>query len=56
MKKSNMKLLWLLLVVLIIALIAVGVTIFWQEYQYGVSEDYYDSLRNTGLLTGRWQM
>ena len=57
MKKNNQsKLLKLILLILILALIAVGGYIFWQEYQYSVSEDYYDSLRNTGLMGGRWML
>lgn len=54
MKCDKMTLLRLLLVLLILALVAVGGYILWQEHQYGVSEDYYDSLRNTGLLKGGW--
>ncbi len=57
MKKNNhAKLLKLILLVLILALIAVVGYILWQEYQYGVSEDYYDSLRNTGLMKGGWKL
>lgn len=54
MKCDKMTLLRLLLVLLVLALIAVGGYILWQEHQYGVSEEYYDSLRNTGLLKGGW--
>nr|MBR4279678.1 hypothetical protein [Clostridia bacterium] len=54
MRFDKIKLLRLILAVLVLALIAVGGYILWQEYQYGVSEDYYDSLRNTGLLKGGW--
>lgn len=46
----------LVLVVLILALAAVAGHILWQEYQYGVSDEYYDSLRNTGLLKGWWRL
>lgn len=56
MKFDKIKLLRLILVVLVLALLAVGGYILWQEYQYGVSEDYYDSLRNTGLLKGGWML
>lgn len=56
MKHDKMTLLRLLLVLLVLALIAVIGYILWQEYQYGVSEAYYDSLRNTGLLKGWWQL
>ena len=56
MKDDKMTLLRLLLVLLVLALIAVGGYILWQEHQYGVSEEYYDSLRNTGLLKGRWRL
>ena len=41
-----------LLIVLILALLAVTGYILLREYQYGVSEEYYDSLRNIGLATG----
>ena len=40
------------LAMLIIALIAVVGYIILREYQYGVSESYYESLRNIGLLKG----
>ncbi|MBQ7139098.1 MAG: hypothetical protein IJO39_08930 [Clostridia bacterium] len=56
MRLSKTTLLRLLLVLLVLALIAVGGYILWQEHQYGVSEEYYDSLRNTGLLKGRWRL
>lgn len=56
MKNNKMMLLRLLLVLLVLALMAVGGYILWQEHQYGVSEEYYDSLRNTGLLKGGWQL
>ena len=46
----------LVLVVLILALTALAGHILWQEYQYGVSDEYYDSLRNTGLLKGWWRL
>lgn len=48
-------LLKLLLAVLLLALIAVSGYILLREYQYGVSEKYYDSLRNTGCLKGGWR-
>ena len=41
-----------LLIVLILALLAVTGYILLREYQYGVSEEYYDSLRNIGLAEG----
>ena len=57
MKKNNhAKLLKLILLVLILALIAVVGYILWQEYQYGVSEDYYESLRDIGLVKGWWRL
>lgn len=52
MKRKKIPLLRALLVLLVLALIAVGGYILWQEHQYGVSEEYYDSLRNTGLKGG----
>lgn len=54
MRFDKTKLLRLLLVLLVLALLAVGGYILWQEHQYGVSEEYYDSLRNTGLMKGGW--
>ena len=54
MKQDKIKGSKVLLALLVLALLAVGGYILWQEYQYAVSEDYYDSLRNTGLLKGRW--
>ena len=56
MKKDQTRQLKLLLAVLVAALIAVGGYILWQEYQYGVSENYYDSLRETGLMKGWWRL
>lgn len=56
MKRNTMNCLRVLLVLLVLALVAVGGYILWQEHQYGVSEEYYDSLRNTGLLKGRWML
>lgn len=53
MKKMDKALvLKVVLAVLIIALVAVVGYIILREYQYGVSESYYESLRNTGLLKG----
>ena len=53
MKRMDKKrLLTLVLIVLIIALIAVVGYIVLREYQYGVSDKYYDSLRNLGLGKG----
>lgn len=46
------RMLKLLLAVLLLALLAVVGYILLREYQYGVSEEYYDSLRNTGLKGG----
>ena len=43
------RMLKLLLAVLLLALLAVVGYILLREYQYGVSEEYYDSLRNIGL-------
>ena len=55
MKKTNQKhLLTILLIVLVIALLAVVGYILLREYQYGVSDEYYDSLRNLGLQKGGW--
>lgn len=45
----------LLLILLVLALAAVLGVILWREYQYGVSDAYYDSLRNTGLGRSLWQ-
>ncbi len=53
-KKDNTRTLKLLLLGLIIALAAVIGYILWQETQYSVSDEFYDSLRNTGLLKGGW--
>ena len=55
-KLDKTKLLRLILLVLVIALVAVVGHIFWEEYQYGVSDVYYDSLRNTGLLKRVWKL
>ena len=49
------RVLKLMLAVLLLALIAVVGYILLREYQYGVSDEYYDSLRNTGLLKGVWK-
>lgn len=46
MKNKQPAWLKILLIVLILALVAVVGYILLREYQYGVSEDYYDSLRN----------
>ena len=54
MKGNKTKRLRLVLILLVVALAAVVGYVLWQEYQYGVSEKYYDSLRNTGLLKGGW--
>ena len=57
MKKRNTnRLLTVILVLLIIALAAVVGYILLREYQYGVSEDYYNSLRNTGRAQGGWML
>ncbi len=53
-KLDKMRLLKLLLVLLVLALVVVVGNIIIKEYQYGVSEDYYDSLRKTGQLLRRW--
>lgn len=55
-KLDRNRILMLVLIVLILALVAVVGNIFWQEYQYGVSDDYYNSLRNTGLMKGWWKL
>ena len=52
-KQSKMRLMKLVLLLLILALLAVVGYILWREYQYGVSEDYYDSLRTIGK--GAWR-
>ena len=54
-KTSKNRLRKLLLLALLIALIAVVGYIALREYQYGVSDEYYDSLRKTGLLKGVWK-
>lgn len=51
-KLDRTQLLRLMLVVLVAALAVVVGYILLREYQYGVSEDYYNGLRNTGLLKG----
>lgn len=48
-KKSNRGLV-ILLVVLILALLGVVGYILLREYQYGVSDKYYDSLRKGWLM------
>lgn len=53
-KLDKMRLLKLLLVLLVLAFVVVVGNIIIKEYQYGVSEDYYDSLRKTGQLLRRW--
>lgn len=55
-KLDRNRILLFVLAALILALVAVIGYILWQEYQYGVSDAYYDSLRNTGLLKGVWRM
>lgn len=56
MKKTKQnRALMAVLIVLILALIAVVGYILLREYQYAVSEDYYDSLRNIGLTRGAWR-
>ena len=52
-KLDKMQLLKIVLAVLIAALVIVVGNILLKEYQYGVSEDYYDSLRKTGQIW-RW--
>ena len=52
-KLDKMRLLKIVLAVLIVALAVVVGNILLKEYQYGVSEDYYDSLRKTGQIW-RW--
>ena len=54
-KLDKTQVLRLILVALIIALAAVVGYILLREYQYGVSEDYYNSLRNTGLVKEAWK-
>ena len=53
-KLDKNRVLKLLLVALVLALAAVVGYILLREYQYGVSDEYYDSLRNTGWLKGGW--
>ena len=53
-KLDKMRLLKLLLVLLVLAFVVVVGNIIIKEYQYGVSEDYYDSLRKTGQMLRRW--
>ena len=43
----------LLLVLLAAALAAVLAVILFKQYEYGVSEQYYDTLRGL-LINGRW--
>jgi len=54
-KLDKARLLKLVLLLLLIALVAVIGYIALREYQYGVSDEYYDSLRKTGLLKGVWK-
>ena len=54
-KLDKNRLLKQLLLPLLIALVAVVGYIALREYQYGVSDEYYDSLRKTGLLKGVWK-
>ena len=49
------RMLKLLLAVLLLALLVVVGYILLREYQYGVSEEYYDSLRNTSCMKGGWR-
>ena len=51
-KLDKNRMLKLMLAVLVIALLAVIGYILLREYQYGVSDEYYDSLRNIGWLKG----
>lgn len=51
-KLDKHRMLKFLLILLLLALVGVVGYILLREYQYGVSEDYYDSLRNIGLLKG----
>lgn len=43
----------LLLVLLVVALAAVLAVILFKQHEYGVSEQYYDTLRGW-LVNGRW--
>ena len=53
-KLDKMRLLKLLLALLILALVVVVGNIIIKEYQYGVSDEFYDSLRKTGQMLRRW--
>ena len=53
-KLDKLRLLKILLVLLIVALLVVVGNIVIKEYQYGVSDDFYDSLRKTGQMLRRW--
>lgn len=53
-KLDKMRLLKLLLALLILALLIVVGNIVIKEYQYGVSDEFYDSLRKTGQMLRRW--
>jgi len=53
-KMERYRRLQLILLLLTAALAAVVGYILWREYQYGVSEAYYDSLRNTSRAMGVW--
>lgn len=46
--RSKRRWLTLALVLLVLALAAVVGYVLWREYLYGVSEDYYNSLRTLG--------
>ncbi len=52
MKKRGLS---ILLAALIVALLGVAGYMLWNAHQYAVSEEYYDSLRNTGLMKGAWR-
>ena len=41
-----------MIAVLVIALLAVAAVIVWKQWEYGVSEQFYDGLR--GFVGGRW--
>ncbi len=49
---SKTRFLAFVLGILIVALMAVLGYILWRECLYTAGEQYYDSLRNTGLMRG----
>ena len=51
-QKGRKSALGWVIALLIAALAIVAAVIVWKQAQYGASADYYDGLRNIGLLVG----